>query len=239
MKVAIVDDMEEMLDIIYSYVKKNENNFEVKCDCFQKPQYLLNKLKSGLKYDLYFLDIKMPEINGLELAKEIKSLQNSAYIVFVTCYEKYAIAGYNKKIRAYQYILKNQLQEKIPEIVNEISCEILNSREEFYTIQNKLRYERFRVSDIKYIYKEEKNSVFITKEGEYRERNSLKSVIKNLKKPEFLFMDSGRIINIKYIRKIVGDTIFLFDGTKFYVSKANLRKVKKGISDYWRNIDEK
>lgn len=237
MKVAIVDDMGEMLDIIHSYVENTKKIFIVKCDCFQKPQYLLNKIKNGQKYDLYFLDIKMEEINGLELAKEIKSLQNSAYIVFVTFYEKYAMEGYNNKIRAYQYILKNQMQEKIPKIIEEIFYEIQNNREEYYVIQNKLRYEKFKLLDIIYIYKDGKNSVFITNEGEFKERNSLKNVINNLKKPEFLFMDSGRIINIKYIQKVEGNSICLLDGTKFYVSRSNIRKIKKGISNYWRNID--
>ena len=238
MNVAIVDDMEEMLNIIYSYVRSTKENFVVKCDCFQRSQHLLNKIKSGQKYDLYFLDIKMPEINGLELAGEIKSLQNNAYIVFITSYGEYALASYNKKIKAYHYILKSQMQNKIPEIVNEISYEIQNNIEEYYVIQNKFRYERFRISNIKYIYKDEKNSVFITKEGEYKERNSLKNVMKKVKKPEFIFMDSGRILNIKFIQKIEGDYIYLLDETKFYVSRANLRRVKKGISDYWRKLDE-
>ena len=51
-------------------------------------------------------------------------------------------------------------------------------------------------------------------------------------------MDSGRILNIKFIQKIEGDYIYLLDETKFYVSRANLRRVKKGISDYWRKLDE-
>ena len=131
------------------------------------------------------------------------------------------------------------MQNKIPEIVNEISYEIQNNIAEYYVIQNKFRYERFRISNIKYIYKDEKNSVFITKEGEYKERNSLKNVIKKIKKPEFIFMDSGRILNIKFIQKIEGDYIYLLDKTTFYVSRANLRRLKKGISDFWRKIDEK
>ena len=62
--------------------------------------------------------------------------------------------------------------------------------------------------------------------------------MKKVKKPEFIFMDSGRILNIKFIQKIEGDYIYLLDETKFYVSRANLRRVKKGISDYWRKLDE-
>lgn len=237
MKVAIVDDMEEMLNIIHSYVKSTKENIVLKCDCFQRPQSLLNKMKNGHKYDLYFLDIKMPEMNGLELAKEIKGIQNSAYIVFITSYEEYALESYNNKIRAYQYILKNKMPQKIPEIIEDISCEIQNSKEEFYIIQNKMRYEKFRISDIKYIFKEDKNSIFVTKGGQYKERNSLKNVKKLLKSPEFLFMDSGRIINIKYIGKIHIDKIYLLDGTKFYLGRTNIRRIKKEISDYWRKID--
>ncbi len=238
MNVAIVDDMKEMLKIIHSYVVNNKECIVSKCDCFQKPQYLLEKVRSGKKYDLYILDIKMPEINGLDLARKIRNFHNSACIVFVTLYREYAVTSYDIQIRAFQYIMKDQIHDKLPKIVKEISKKFQNEKKDYYIIENKLRYDRFKISGIKYIYKEEKNSIFVTQEGIYKERNSLKKVMELLKRQEFIFMDSGRIVNINYIQKIEGNYIYLTDRTKFYVSRTNLRRVKSFISDYWRYINE-
>lgn len=112
MRVAVVDDMEEMLELIHSYIMDNRGGIVCKCDCFQRPWALLDRIRNGCYYDLYFLDIKMPEINGLELARKIRGSHPGAYIVFVTRYAEYALAGYDTRIKAYHYIMKNQMQEK-------------------------------------------------------------------------------------------------------------------------------
>lgn len=56
--------------------------------------------------------------------------------------------------------------------------------------------------------------------------------MKILNDPGFIYIDPGWVIHIKYVRKLVSGSIELTDETRFYVSQANLRKVKKGISEY-------
>ncbi len=233
MEVAIIDDEQRMLDIICGYVLNNKERIKCKCDTFQKGIYVLNKMKNGHKYDLYLLDIDMPEINGLDLAREIRNIHSDAYIVFVTSYVKYVLESYDLGIKAYYYIMKEHMQEKLSEVIVNISHELENQKGNYYIIQNKQRYERLKLAKIIYIYKEEKNSVFITDEGTYKERKALKNVIKCLN-DEFLLMDSGRIINIMYIQRIEKNCIVLINGTELYTSDANIRRLKKNMRDYWR-----
>lgn len=236
MKVAIVDDSEEMLEMICKYIINSGENIEYECFVFQKPKCLLDRMGDGQKYDIYFVDIKIPEISGIELAKRIRKLQSSAYIVFITSYTNFVLTSYDVKIKAYHYIMKDNMQEKIPEVLQAIHEELEETREDYYIIQNKLHYEKIKIMDIMYIYKQDKNSIFVTREGICKERKALGKVMKSLGKPEFLFIDSGRIVNIRYIRKIEGDTIVLMDGSGLYASRANIKRMKNGISDYWRGI---
>lgn len=234
MKIAIVDDEKEMLDIIQTVVLEMKEN--VVCNVFQKAMNLLEQIEDGKQFDVYFLDVEMPQITGLDLAKHIRKVQNSAYIVFISSYEKFVLKSYDTDIKAYYYILKEQMKDKIPIVLSEISKELELRKEDYYIILNKMRYEKFKIMDIIYIYKENKNSVFVTKEGVFKERKALGIVIRDLNKAEFLFVDSGRALNIKYIKRIEKNVIFLDDEIKIYSSQINIRRLKKDMIEYWGNL---
>ena len=77
MKIAIVDDEEKYLDRIEKSVgdffqKKNEL---AEIFRYTSGKILLMALTRGEYYDVYFLDVEMADLNGLELAKKIRELQ--------------------------------------------------------------------------------------------------------------------------------------------------------------------
>ena len=63
-----------------------ENGFSV--DAFNDPRVALSKFK-GVYYDLLLLDIKMADLNGVQLYQEVKKKDNSAKVCFITAYEVY------------------------------------------------------------------------------------------------------------------------------------------------------
>ena len=111
-KIAIVDDSRAYIELITDVLTKEssctEDHFEI--DSFQKASSLLYELEDGNDYDIYFLDIEMPEMNGLELAREIREKNEDAYLIFITSHMEFAIDGY--EVEANQYILKSMLREK-------------------------------------------------------------------------------------------------------------------------------
>lgn len=236
MKIAVVDDSEEMLAIICKYVVDNKEGIFCECTAFKNSQKLLDVLEGRRQFDIYFLDIEMPGMGGLELAREIRRIQSNAYIVFITSHTDFVLTSYDLSIKAYHYIMKDRMEEKIAEVIKAIADEAEEKKEDFYIIQNKLRYEKLKITDIIYIYKEGKNSVFVLRDNVCRERKALGKVMKQLDRPEFIFIDSGRAVNIRYIRRIEGNNIFLINGAELYVSSSNMRKVKSKISCYWRDI---
>jgi len=75
MKIAVVDDNLSSAQRIKKFIQKllNPNPGRDAVDIFKSGEELLKRLKIGERYDVFFLDIEMPSINGLKLADCIRS----------------------------------------------------------------------------------------------------------------------------------------------------------------------
>lgn len=85
-KIAVCDDEKQvrlrLLTIIQQYF--NENNREVWVAGFKKGEELLN---AKTRFDIIFLDIEMPELNGIETAKILRKWDVTSKIIYVTNYD--------------------------------------------------------------------------------------------------------------------------------------------------------
>lgn len=112
MKILLVDDEKLQLVRLEKEVKKVLNNSEI--ISYTNP---FDALKDkDVQYDIAFLDIEMPGINGIQLAKKLKNINKKINIIFVTAYDNYALDAY--KIHASGYITKPVNEKKILEEID-------------------------------------------------------------------------------------------------------------------------
>lgn len=84
MRILVVDDESDVCLAIERIL--DMNGFKV--DSYQNPRLALQKFKTDL-YDLVILDIKMPELNGFVLYREIRRLDKKVKVCFLTAGEMY------------------------------------------------------------------------------------------------------------------------------------------------------
>src|SRR5690625_347092 len=101
MKAIVIDDETLALDYLERQIKKSSSVTVVgKFNIFD-----LRKHSSLLKEaDIAFLDIEMPEVNGLELAEKLLEMNPTLSIVFVTAFNNYAVEAF--ELNALDYVLK-------------------------------------------------------------------------------------------------------------------------------------
>ena len=91
------------------------NNVQINIDLYKSAnEYLFNAGKYS--YDLIFLDIRMDDINGMELAKRIREEDKGVLLVFVTSEREFVFEGY--EVNAYRYILKPISDEKLADVLD-------------------------------------------------------------------------------------------------------------------------
>lgn len=116
-KAVIVDDEQPICDEI-EYLLNKHPQIEVQGkfnNCFDALTHITEYHPT-----LLFLDIKMPGISGLEMAKKLTTLSNPPLIVFITAFQEHALEAFNTP--AIGYIIKPITEEKIGAILQKIRC---------------------------------------------------------------------------------------------------------------------
>lgn len=220
MRIIIVDDDMNDSEKAESEIKRFFEGIKepVSVSRYHKGNILPDELSMGRSYDIYFLDVEMPEIDGLKLAQRIKNVEADADIVFVSAYSKYAVPSY--KIRACYYILKEEYKVEIPIILNRIWQERLDKAKDYYVIQNIAYGKRIQMDEIMYLMREKKYIIFYCINGkEYKERGSLGDAYCRLPHDRFVYIDRGHIINLKHVSDWEGDVIRLQSGIELIGSR--------------------
>ena len=237
LRIGICDDEEIMLEEIQKNLEKTlvEKKIFSLTSTFSNAQNLLYEIKDGKYFDLLLLDIDMPDISGMDLARQIHGLLPDTLIIFVTAHYKYAIDSYELNI--FRYIPKNQLQERLPHAIQDAAAIIQIQNTDTYIINSQNHFERIPIKDILYIERDCKNAVFhiSTKTDTLRIRKTLAEVYSELNPDEFQYIERGYIVNLQHISGITNTDCILTDQTNLPIAQSRLTDVKKKLNEFWRN----
>lgn len=127
MKIAVVDDCRE--DALS--LKQLLDRQEVKL-YFDAEELLVDVKQRKLSYDLYFLDIYMKEsADGIELAKELRSLDEEAVICFVSTSEEFYREAYD--LYAVQYLIKPVQRKRIELLLEKVENSFVRNKKQVLT----------------------------------------------------------------------------------------------------------
>jgi two-component system LytT family response regulator len=114
MKILVVDD-ETLSTSRLTRLLQEQGYTDI--TSFNNPNEALINVQT-VKYDVIFLDIQMPTINGLELANQILALEPKTFIIFQTAFEEFAIEAF--KVGGLDYILKPSTHENIQNALSKV-----------------------------------------------------------------------------------------------------------------------
>ena len=218
LKCAIVDDEPLALGLLESYVEKTP--FLELTGKYSSAVQAMKELPEK-QTDLLFLDIQMPELNGLEFSKMVDS---HTRIIFTTAFEQYAIDGY--KVNALDYLLKPISYTDFLQAANKAVrwFELLNQpHEEITSIFVKSDYKLVQIELDNILYVEGlKDYVKIYEEGNQRpilSLMSMKAMEELLPASRFMRVHRSYIVQKNKIR-IIDRGRIIFGKTSIPVSES-------------------
>src|SRR5699024_5957130 len=219
-KVAICDDVpvisKEIEELLLEY---DSSLFEI--DIFYNPFRLIEKLKEN-KYDMFILDMELPNLSGLEIAEDIRRNNYTSPIIFVTSFKEYMEKAF--KVNTFDYILKPITKSKLHSALNR-AIKYLDLNESNFTFTfNKVFYS-LPFSDIIF-FEKYKRKVFIhTPSDTYETILHTKALLSKVN-DNYLQVHTSFVVNVRYIKKIRNNTVTMKVSNKQTVDIPISRKFK-------------
>lgn len=215
MKCIIVEDefpaREELKYFIKNYSDiKVESEFDNGIDVIK---YIQNNY-----IDIIFLDINIPLLDGMVLAKTIKQFKKQPKIVFITAYKEYAVQAF--ELEAFDYVLKPYSQDRIVSTLQKLAKtnEIISNKKENETIISKQESPKtldnislwkndklivVNKNEIYYCEADERDTIVVTKDSRYRVKNSISEFEKQIASKMFFKTHRSYIVNTSKIKEII------------------------------------
>ena len=173
---------------------------------FDNPLDTLNFLENNAA-DVIFLDINMPDMNGISLGKIITKMYPDMKIVFITAYKDYAVDAF--EIKAFDYLLKpyseSRIKNLLKSLVNvktELTSSIKNSSLKKITVNIDERLYVISLNDIDYIEASEKETLIFSNQKKYVSKIKISKWEEMLKGDNFYRCHRSFIVNLDKITEI-------------------------------------
>lgn len=168
--------------------------------------------------DVIFLDINIPLLDGMLLARTINNFKTKPKVVFITAYKEHAVDAF--ELEAFDYILKPYSDDRMISMLNKLERSVIST----VNIENKLNEEKklihksnvstislwkndklrvININDIYYCEARERETIVYTKDSEYIVKVAIKEFEKNLNDSLFFKTHRSYIVNTSKINEII------------------------------------
>lgn len=235
MKIAICDDCESDALTVRSILNDTAQrlNIDILIDLFLTPCELIDKI-SEKKYvpDILILDIEMPDISGMELAKRIREDKINTIIIFVSSHDEFVFDTF--KLNAFRYIRKMKLKTDMTDAFEDAVrvVELNKDYPVFFDTDN--GEMKIMTSHIMYYEADMRKTALYLNDGQ---KIILKKKISDMQKiltqKKFIMIHRSCIINADYVKNIENCIIELDNCQKLIVSRTRFHDVRKQILKLW------
>lgn len=233
-QVLMVEDDEGAADALSEHIRRYgvEARLEFKLTRFDSAAALMKARKS---YDLVFMDIDLPGINGMEAAELLRTYDVETPIIFVTNLAQYAIRGY--EVNALDFIVKPVTYHHFSMRMDKAMRAVARNRKNRVSIATRSGVRVLQNREIVYVETKSHDLVFhlVDEDGdgqELRVRGTLSSLEERLSHTSFVRISSGCLANMDHIRSMRSGEISMDNGQTLYASRAKKRAVLETFTDY-------
>ncbi|MCI5774327.1 MAG: LytTR family DNA-binding domain-containing protein [Erysipelotrichaceae bacterium] len=220
MRICICDDDHQQCESLKSMILEHS---EHEVTIFHSAKQMLFECEHHFPFDCLFLDIQMEGMNGIELAKKIRQIDDNIIIVFITAIKDYVFEGY--EVQAWRYLLKPLTKEKCHALLLEINNKI--KKQTSYILVNKAKIDCATISYIEvmghYCSIKGKNTMDV--------KMSIKE-LKHLLPANFIQTHRSYLVNMEWIESIAKDKCLLKDDIMVPISRNMYHEVNKSFMSY-------
>lgn len=231
LKIVVLEDEKPHLERLTSFLaryKTEHPEFEYALEFYDRGILFLESYKRDA--DLVFLDIRVPDMLGMEVAKHLRKVDENVMIVFVTSLTQYAIDGYS--VGAFDYILKPihyaPFSAKLERVLR-----VLSYRESELTLdlRTKDSARRIPADSVIYIEISAHDLLFHTGNEVIKQWGTLSKYEEMLREAHFARPSTSFLVNLKYVRGVKKDEVMV-NGEAIPISRTKRKDFLAALAQY-------
>lgn len=227
--IAIIEDDRQAMNLLEEYLLRfgKEHSEEFNIVKFSGTIPFLNNYTGN--YDIVFMDIELPDMNGMEAAKKLREVDKRVVLIFVTNLAQFAVEGY--EVNALDFIVKPvdysflslKLKRALDYAKNNRGVKIFVSTEDGLI--------GLSSEDIRYIEIMSHNIVFHTLHGDFKTYGTLKKIERQLEGANFVRCNSCYLVNLRYVTSVKGFTAYIGEDP-LQISHPKKQSFMFALTDY-------
>ena len=233
MRIAVCDDEEKFRTQEKNLIDKLAGSIDGIVDAYSDGRKLLEAFDKN-PYDVLFLDIEMPAMDGITLAKKLRERSDSIYIVFLTGHVEYALEGY--EVNALRYLTKPVQEDKLREVLRFVMDQSTSKRQILIKVDGEETL--INVTDIIYLEAQNQYVMLYTTGGEHLVRYNISDFEEQLKNDGFFRAHRGYLISLAKVKKLVKSEVLMESpggDISLPVSRSNVKPLKEALYAYVEN----
>jgi DNA-binding LytR/AlgR family response regulator len=209
---------------------------EIETYSFNSSITLSERIAAGDRFDIYLLDIIMPEIDGIKLARQIRTLDENASLIFLTNSTEYALEAFG--VSAVQYILKPVEKDALFPVLDKTIAARIQESVKFITVSaSDGGMVKVLFSSIIAIEQSWRVMIFHLSSGEKLESKMIRVPFKSaiaqlLQDKRFLHVHQSFVINMSRVHKLCSQSFIMENGLVIPIPKPKCADLKNIYLEY-------
>lgn len=227
--IAVVEDEKKDRELIAAYIEKYaaENGETIKITQFENAKVFLANYNPI--YDLVFLDIQMPLLDGMQAAQRLRELDPAVPLVFITNMSNYAVKGYS--VNALDFVVKPVAYYNFSAMLAR-AIRIAKMKSDEVILKTPKGSVKVALDSIAYVEALGHQVVYHTDGGEIRLWETLKQQEAKLPGTRFVRCSNYCVVNLKHIDGVRGNTVTVA-GTEITVTRTQKQKFMQSLLEYY------
>lgn len=240
MNIAICDDEPEELEGIREMTElwAERHGLSVQIHEFERGEVLLNTIFDGKSYDLFILDVLMPETNGIDLGirlRKSRRVGRDVPVIYLTSSPEYAVDSY--EVRAFHYLIKPVTYDKFDRVLTDATESVRRNKEEVILVRTKDGTYPVSYSEICYMSLSGRAIHYICADRELSGltiSGSFKSATAVFETDDRFFRCGASIlVNLDRIKMIDKNLVTFIGGLQLAVPRAAAKPLYQAWLDHW------
>lgn len=232
-RMAIVEDETGLYDYYRKMVEAwgNARNVRLTTTFVGSSEEYLFKYDRQNVFDILFLDVCMKDMNGMELAHEIRKFDRNVQIVFLTGKTEYVFEGY--EIGAVRYLVKPVSESELAKALDACMQKLEDIREDYIAVKYHGENLRLARSEIISVTVDGHYLKMQTTDTVYEWKASLKEILSKLDSARFVMANRSAVVNLEFVTKITREECILENGDAIPVSRGAYGPLNDAFMKYF------